>query len=205
MKKRSLIVVVITFIVAVTAYAFYGKISNKKAPVDGEVIYIQPFNDIPEGKVAYILLHISKLYPHIKVNNPVAIPEYAWYAPRARYKADSIIKWLAKRAGDTSVIIGLTSKDVSTSKGNIPDWGVMGLGYEPGRACVASSFRLSKNNTNEELYKVCVHELGHNMGLSHCSNKQCYMRDAEGQNTTSEETCFCAHCAKILRAKGWSL
>lgn len=61
------------------------------------------------------------------------------------------------------------------------DFGVMGLGYRPGKACVASSFRLNKENLDEQFYKIAIHELGHTQGLSHCPEKMCFMRSAEGK------------------------
>lgn len=81
----------------------------------------------------------------------------------------------------------------------------MGLGYCPGNACVVSTFRLARNNTATQFYKVAIHELGHTQGLPHCKNKTCYMRDAEGGNPLDEETGFCAPCTTILRNKGWAV
>jgi archaemetzincin len=138
----------------------------------------------------------------LQLAQPVDLPQSAWYAPRARYRADSIIHWLAKRTGDSVIYIGITTKDVSTTSDGIKDWGVMGLGYQPGNACVVSTFRLSKNNVNDQLYKVCLHELGHNLGLPHCEVKSCFMRAGEGHNYTEEETSFCDKCRHRLERKG---
>jgi archaemetzincin len=77
----------------------------------------------------------------------------------------------------------------------------MGLGYRPGNACVASSFRLNTKNKNEQFYKIAIHELGHTQGLKHCPDKTCFMRDAEGKNPTNEEKDFCQNCKKVLRSK----
>src|SRR6202000_1310347 len=111
--------------------------------------------------------------------NPIQLPQSAYYSPRNRYRADSIISYLDRFGRADTVIIGLTAKDISMNKGNIKDWGIMGLGFQPGNACVISAFRLSKSNLSEQLYKIALHELGHTQGLPHCKNKICYMRDAE--------------------------
>lgn len=95
--------------------------------------------------------------------------------------------------------------DISTSKGEIKDWGVMGLGYCPGKSCVASSFRLSAQKRQQQFFKVAIHELGHTQGLAHCANKTCLMRDAEGSNYLNEETGFCENCKAVLVKKGWKL
>lgn len=70
----------------------------------------------------------------------------------------------------------------------------MGLGYCPGKACVASSFRLSPQKRQQQFFKVAIHELGHTQGLAHCAIKTCLMRDAEGGNHLDEETDFCQKC-----------
>ena len=85
------------------------------------------------------------------------------------------------------------------------DFGVMGLGYRPGNACVASTFRLNAENKSEQFYKVAIHELGHTQGLKHCPDKTCFMRDAEGKNPTNEEKDFCQNCKKVLRSKHWKI
>jgi len=167
------------------------------------VIHIQPFDDMHQEEYQYVYREIKKLYPNTTLLQPVKLPRQAYCQPRNRFRADSLIAWLARRTPEHSVVIGLTSKDISTTKGKIPDWGVMGLGYEPGNACVASGFRLSKKNHLDQLFKVSVHELGHTQGLPHCAAKNCYMQDAEGGNPTGSETGFCDRCRRRLAAKGW--
>ena len=127
----------------------------------------------------------------------------AYYPKRNRYRADSLINFLSKHTPDGHITIGLTTKDISTTKGAIADWGVMGLGFCPGKACIVSTFRLSKDQKLMQLFKVAIHELGHTQGLPHCSVKTCFMRDAEGRNPTNEEKEFCPTCKAFLISKGW--
>lgn len=166
-------------------------------------ILVQPFKDINSGDVAEVVKEIRKLYPKVKILEPVDLPTKSYYKPRNRYRADSIISFLSKNTRKGFVTIGLTTKDISTTKGNIKDFGIMGLGFRPGTACVASSFRLDKNKSNEQLFKVAIHELGHTQGLKHCTEKKCFMRSAEGKNPTDEETDFCEKCKQILINKNW--
>jgi archaemetzincin len=101
------------------------------------------------------------------------------------------------------VTIGLTTKDISTTKGDKLDWGIMGLGYCPGNACVASSFRLKGINKLEKLFKVSIHELGHTFGLNHCQIGNCLMRNAEGKDHLNEMLDFCRACKQQLENVGW--
>jgi len=174
-------------------------------PHPNRVIIIQPFTGISPSLVAMFYKKVKEVNPNTILKKSTSLPSSAYYAQRNRYRADTIIHYLNHYASADTVIIGLTSKDISTTKGNIPDWGIMGLGFQPGNACVVSTFRLSKANLNSQLYKVALHELGHTDGLSHCPNKTCFMRDAEGGNHLDEETGFCPSCTKYLKNKGWKL
>ncbi|MCD1116614.1 matrixin family metalloprotease [Chryseobacterium turcicum] len=151
----------------------------------------------------FITHEITKVYPHVKILEAIDLPHKAYYKDRNRYRADSIIKHLSKNTKDGFVTIGLTTKDISTTKGTIKDFGVMGLGFQPGKSCIASSFRLNKNNKNEQFFKVAIHEIGHTQGLKHCPERSCFMRDAEGKNHTDEETDFCTKCKNFLKTKNW--
>lgn len=166
-------------------------------------ILVQPFTDINPENVAFVAREIKKVYPNIKILEPINFPENAYYKERNRYRADSIIKFLQEKTKEGYVTVALTSKDISVTKGKVKDFGVMGLGYRPGRACVASTFRLSKENSNEQFFKVAIHELGHTQGLKHCPEKTCFMRDAEGKNPTNEEKDFCKQCKTFLIHKNW--
>ena len=80
----------------------------------------------------------------------------------------------------------------------------MGLGYCPGKACIASTYRLSENKRKQQFFKVAIHELGHTEGLAHCPEKTCFMRDAKGGNPINEEKEFCESCARQLNKRGWN-
>jgi archaemetzincin len=183
--------------------------SEKKSAVKEKVektavtILIQPFTDIKQETVAKVAGGIKKIYPNVKVLDAIDFPENTYYKERNRYRADSIIKFLSSKTKEGFVTIGLTSKDISATRGKIKDFGIMGLGYRSGKACVASKFRLSKENSDEQFYKIAIHELGHTQGLSHCPEKMCFMRDAEGKNPTNEETDFCKKCKTFLINKNW--
>ena len=167
------------------------------------VLLIQPFKDMNSETTKFVTAQITKIYPHVIVLEPIDLPKEAYYKERNRYRADSIIKSLSQNTEQGFVKIGLTTKDISTTKGSVKDFGVMGLGYQPGKSCVASNFRLNKDNKNEQFFKVAIHEIGHTQGLKHCPEKSCFMRDAEGKNPTDEETDFCNKCRDFLKTKNW--
>jgi archaemetzincin len=169
------------------------------------VINLQPFGEMRAFQTQFVFTEIKKIYPFIEIRKSIALPKFAYNEARNRYRADSLIQFLKSRTQLSHKTIGLTNRDISTAKDNMADWGVMGLGYCPGNACIASTFRLSKSETNWQLFKVAIHELGHTFGLPHCAIKFCFMRDAEGKNPTNEEKGFCAKCKSFLSRKGWNL
>jgi archaemetzincin len=168
------------------------------------VIVIQPFDDISKKQVQEVYLGLIPVYDTVIIRKSISLPSLAYTAPRNRYRADSLIRFLNQKIGRDSTLIGLTTKDISTTKGKHTDFGIMGLAFCPGNACVVSTFRLNKNKLPEQFYKVAIHELGHTAGLPHCREKTCYLRDAKGGNPLDEEIAFCKKCRSYLEGKGGS-
>lgn len=169
------------------------------------VIDLQPYEGITAPQTNYVFKELKNVYAFVQIKKTIPIPPSAYYPARSRYRADSIIHILSRQAPHGHKIIGLTNKDISTTKNDIADWGVMGLGFCPGKACLASTFRVSKTESGKQLFKVAIHELGHTFGLPHCPVKYCFMRDAEGGNPTHEEKEFCTNCKSFLISKDWNL
>lgn len=182
-----------------------NKENNKSQKVVQKVIVIQPLGNFKTDQSKKVLKEIKTINSNVVLRENIPFPENAYYQPRNRYRADSIIKTIKNNIGKDSVIVGLSNRDISVTKGKIKDWGVMGLGYHPGKSCVVSDYRLRKQNKDEQFYKVVLHELGHTEGLPHCPTKSCLMRDAEGKNHIDEETDFCIKCKAYLIKKGWKL
>ncbi|MEB2311000.1 MAG: matrixin family metalloprotease [Sorangiineae bacterium] len=142
----------------------------------------------------------------------VALPRRAYYPPRKRYRAEKLLDFLSARVPVGALgVLGLTATDISTTKGDIADFGILGLATIDGRVGVLSSFRCrrrarSARHARERLGKVAVHELGHAFGLEHCPNRGCLMEDAEGSVLTCDrEYELCADCRGKLALAGHPL
>lgn len=169
-----------------------------------------PYRGFDTSLLAFLKQETEGFYQcKVVLLKTLALPSFAYYAPRNRYKADSLLEFERSIIpANIDAVAGLTNKDISTSKGTIPDWGVFGLGMCPGKACVISSYRLSRASQTiaqlkERLVKVVLHEIGHNLGLPHCSNDAlCLMTDAGGtiKQVDKEKKWLCQSCRNKL---GW--
>jgi archaemetzincin len=180
------------------------KITNRNKPT----VILQPLQFSDRATLSFLKDSIEKFYPvAIEIVDTKNFPPHTYYKPRNRYRADSTIKWLKQMKPDSArTIVGLTNEDVSVNKGAHKDYGVMGLGYKPGKACVVSTFRLRKTATSQKhfqqrLFKVVVHEMGHNFGLHHCPDETCIMVNAEGQMKLDKEKDMCSSCREQLQIK----
>jgi archaemetzincin len=184
------------------------------------IVGIQPYGKFSNEEAKLISFVIDSFYRlETKVLPSKELPKSAFTKIKSpRYRADSIIK-IQNRNIPKNVyyVLGLTNEDISVTKndktGKIlePKWkycdfGIMGLAYKPGKSAIVSKFRIkSKNNKTEmtRLRKVAVHEFGHNLGLSHCPDKNCVMTSAAEKLTTidNEKLELCTKCKKIINYK----
>jgi archaemetzincin len=178
-------------------------------------LYVQPLGGCSEKNqgIDKVVAALRAFFPmDVRVLDCQELPQSAYYAPRKRYRAERLLDHLNKgMPKDGWRILGLTDVDISTTKGEIFDWGVMGLGEMPGTATVISSFRCRMKARDsahgiERLAKVAVHEIGHTLGLDHCPTVGCLMEDANGKVvTTDRERDFCPRCRALAKRSGFTI
>jgi len=164
-------------------------------------VALQPYEPVAVQHCRSVSKRIEEKF-HFKVTVLPSriLPKEAYYAPRGRYRAEKLLTDLNRVPGYDH-IIGITTRDISTRKGNIPDWGIFGLGHMPGKSCVISTFRLNRKvervSPQERLTRVVFHEIGYTLGPPHCPIKTCLMADAEGTIASVDlGKDFCSSCRK---------
>jgi archaemetzincin len=169
-------------------------------------VYLQPLGKVQKDYLLTVTSAVKEFYgydcvikPPINFSNDILAPS------KTRYEASKI---LSKYQSPQNVLI-LTEKDITINneQRKSKEWGVLGLGRRPGTICVVSTFRMKTNATSakikERLKKVALHEIGHNLGLVHCTNNpECMMNSANGtiHQVDREKIWMCEVCSKKIKA-----
>jgi archaemetzincin len=204
MKKRR--IHSITLVIFVLLFSIHAS-GEWKQP-----IALQSFGKIDQNLIEKVVKGINDVFCKVEINVQPAIPlpKYAYYQPRKRYRAEKLLRYLRsyydnKVKKKYAKVIGLTYKDISTTKGQHKDWGIFGMAFLNTGPCVVSTYRLkrgakSQKHFMERLIKVIIHELGHAYGLDHCTTKSCVMQDARGTIKTVDNNSghFCSRCREKL-------
>lgn len=214
---RKFLPVLLILVVATIASLFFLPKDKPILSIDNSptVIGIQPFGSVPDREIDSVKVAMEEMYGfEVKVLDKVDLPDMAYTTIRyPRYRADSLVKWLAHSKPDSvDIIVGLTNKDISITKYKPgtkeikdPEWmykdfGIFGLGQVGGAACVVSSNRLHKDVSTKKFFvrltRITCHEVGHVLGLKHCPEPNCLMNDANESIRTIDNSTgvLCADC-----------
>lgn len=141
----------------------YGEISNRQALITA------------------LQKEIKRVYgKEIVVVGLVGLPKRAYYKPRQRYIADTLVNDAARYKG-YSTILAITAKDISTDS---PNWGICGLAGD--YSCMVSMFR---TKTIPVFVDVAIHEIGHTIGYYHCKDVTCFMQAYDGTLRVHKKFC----------------
>ena len=102
-------------------------------------------------------------------------------------------------------LLGVTSVDLFNPSPKAAGSGfVFGEARVRGRSGIVSTFRLradpsSSSILNDRVKKEVFHELGHVLGLEHCSSTNCVMHRSEDVgDTDAKSEHYCDNCQAIL-------
>ena len=192
-----------------SSMAFAAPVSQQSPPgfTHAPVVAIQPLGEVDPVLIRRLSEHLQALLAAQVIVLPVrALPGSAYYPPRKRYRGERILQDL-EACGPARVtkIIGVMSRDLSATKREIYDWGILGIAGLSRRAAVVSIHRLARHRAQHALLErrlsqVATHELGHTFGIPHCPTPRCVMNDACGSMRTVDRSSgkFCATCRRRM-------
>jgi archaemetzincin len=176
----------------------------KQSITKEHIIYIQPLGNVDSECLNYLKKSVEDFYGYkCSIKTKLELTNDLLSNSKTRYDANKI---LDKYNSNINLLL-ITEKDIAHKKSNqFPEWGIFGLGLRPGQTCVVSTFRLKRKVSKAQmlirLKKVALHEIGHNLGLSHCkNNKECMMSNADGtiKQVDREKIWFCEKCWEQLK------
>jgi archaemetzincin len=150
---------------------------------------------------------LAKIFPDtaaIIIKEPLPIPQNAFDKKRNQYNSTIILNeiraFAAVKTADYHRVLGVVDVDIFTSGLNY----VFGEAYVPGNAALISLWRLNpqfyKDKPDLALYvvralKEAVHELGHTLGVAHCSRSLCVMHFSNSIfDTDRKQNLLCDEC-----------
>lgn len=182
------------------------KANNVVEAKDSSSTALLPLADVSNNQIQLLARELRLFYGmKVGVLPRKAMPEISRLKNTRRYSAPVMLQWLKKqKPANYDRILGVTTCDIYTRKGPYPHWGIFGLGYKPGEACIVSEYRLKQfgAKTDTFLTLVTLHEIGHNLGLPHCArHPSCLMNDAKGTARTlfAEKKWLCSNCRSLLK------
>lgn len=137
------------------------------------------------------------------INENMQIPKEAYDKERRQHRSDIILNKVhifAEKERKLDRVLGVIDVDIFVPELNF----VFGEAECPGKAALISLWRLRPEfygkTPNTELFverstKEAVHELGHTLGLKHCSNPFCVMYFSNSIfETDRKQSLFCSKC-----------
>jgi archaemetzincin len=171
------------------------------------VVSLVPLGEVKQAYLDRVAEELqARMAVRVRVEPARALPPEAYYAPRRRWRAEKLLEHLEANPPEGAwKVIAVTEAEISTTKGEIQDWGIAGLGSIGGLGCVVSVHIYKKHSKSRaallrRLGDLAVHEFGHTLGLEHCEVKGCVMADAKGKAIRSADRSSGRYCARCLQA-----
>jgi archaemetzincin len=146
----------------------------------------------------------------VVIDQPMQIPQEALNEQRQQHRSDIILDKInsyAEKEKEFDRVLGIMDSDIYAPRLNF----VFGQARCPGKAALISVWRLKeefyKRNSNTELLvergtKEAVHELGHTLGMEHCTNPFCVMYFSNSIfETDGKQTLFCNRCQQKIETR----
>lgn len=169
-------------------------------------IGILPIGQVDTAILMRIKESLAQVFPDttcLVVDEKLPLRKETFDKKRKQYRSNAIlseIQGYAVKKTDLNRVLGVVDADIFVPELNF----VFGEAACPGKAALISLWRLKPefygDVPNMELFsaralKEAVHELGHTLGLRHCSRFSCVMHFSNSiSDTDIKQSLFCEQC-----------
>jgi archaemetzincin len=169
-------------------------------------IGILPIGQLDTTVLVRIKDRLTRIFPETTcsvIDERLPLSERAFDKNRRQYRSSQILAMVqnyAVRKKDVNRVLGVVDVDIFVPELNF----VFGEAAFPGKSALISLWRLKAvfngGLPNVKLFeerslKEAVHELGHTLGLKHCSRSSCVMHFSNSIfDTDKKQNLFCDEC-----------
>lgn len=175
------------------------------------IIEIATFGSIPKSTLNKLFREIEKTYaPYIEkcfIDPILEMPPLAYNSSRRQYDADVIIDRVFYKITGNHKVLAVLDVDLYTSSSDLNF--IFGQAQFRDRVALVSLCRLDpkfyRKPPDQKLFleravKEAVHEVGHTLGLDHCSNTKCVMCFSNGISDVDKKgSTPCKKCMRKLQ------
>lgn len=125
-----------------------------------------------------------------------SVPKNAFNPLRHQYDAMTIIDHITTLQSDSrNFKVGIVKADIYSQGMSF----IFGLANPLNNTALVSTYRLQGENLQERINKEVIHEVGHLLGLSHCTDTSCVMCFSNTvEDTDRKRQALCTICRRKI-------